>query len=105
MKRLMIVLALACVLSMALGCVITPSMGVMSAVMVTKSAGEIGDTDVGMSKTGKSQTEGIILVAFGDGSIKAACDAGGITRIHHVDTEVLNVIGIYGRKTITVYGE
>ena len=63
------------------------------------------DNAVGSSKVGKAQAEGILIVGFGDASIATAAANGKITKIHHVDTEVLNVIGVYARYQTVVYGE
>lgn len=107
MNRLVTLLAVVCVLSLALGCGVmaTTSNGVMGAVQMTKSAVQVGDTEVGQSKVGEARAQGIIFVAIGDCSIKTACENGGITRIHHVDSEELNILGIYAEKVIRVYGE
>ena len=63
------------------------------------------DNGVGASKVGRAKAEGILLVGFGDASIATAAANGKITKIHHVDTEVLNVIGVYSRYETVVYGE
>jgi len=31
--------------------------------------------------------------------------AGGITKVHHVDCKVQNILGIYAKYTTIVYGE
>jgi TRL-like protein family len=56
-------------------------------------------------KVGKAEAWGIVLVAMGDASISAAAQNGGITRIHHVDHETMNILGIYAKYTTIVYGE
>jgi len=86
------------------GCTM-PMGGVMAPIMMTKSAVAVGDTLVGHTKTGTAEVEGIILLAKGDGSIKAAMEKGNIKRISWVDSEEFNVLGIYSKRTITVYGE
>lgn len=45
------------------------------------------------------------LVAIGDASIDAAKKEGGITKIHYVDQDVENILGIIGRYKTVVYGE
>ncbi len=57
------------------------------------------------SKVGTATSEGIVCVAAGDASIKAACANGGITKIHHVDYHVTSVLGVWCKTTVTVYGE
>ena len=63
------------------------------------------DNAVGSTKVGRSKAEGILIVGFGDASIATAAANGKITKIHHIDTEVLNVIGVYSRYETVVYGE
>jgi len=56
-------------------------------------------------KVGRSEAWGILVYATGDASISAAARNGGIARIHHVDHETMNILGIYARYTTIVYGE
>src|SRR5262245_18304419 len=56
-------------------------------------------------KVGRSRAWGIPLFAMGDASISAAARNGGITTIHHVDHETLNILGIYARYVTVVHGE
>jgi hypothetical protein len=57
------------------------------------------------SKTGRAEAWGIVLYATGDASISAAAKNGGITRIHHVDQETMNILWVYAKYTTIVYGE
>ena len=59
----------------------------------------------GGSKVGEASSEGIVCFATGDSSIKAACAAGGITKISHVDYHVKNIMLLYVKTTVTVYGD
>ena len=60
----------------------------------------------GSSKVGVSRCTSVLgLVATGDASIAAAMREGGITRIHHVDWNAKNILGVYGEYTTTVYGD
>ncbi len=45
------------------------------------------------------------LVAVGDCSIDAAKKNGGITKVNHVDMDVMNILGIYGSYKVIVSGE
>ncbi|MBW2644830.1 MAG: TRL-like family protein [Deltaproteobacteria bacterium] len=45
------------------------------------------------------------LVAIGDASIEAAMKNGGIKKIHHVDWDAKNILGLFGQYKTTVYGE
>ncbi len=57
-------------------------------------------------KVGISQCTSILgAVAIGDASIEAAKKNGGITKVHHVDYGVKNILGIIGTYKTTVYGE
>ena len=60
----------------------------------------------GYSKVGTATAESFLgFVAMGDASISAAMEDGGITKIHHVDYESKNILGIYATFTVIVYGE
>ena len=59
----------------------------------------------GQAKVGRATAVGIVLFAHGDASISAAMANGGITRIHHVDHETFNILGLYAKYTTIVYGE
>jgi len=59
----------------------------------------------GSSKVGRADAWGLGFFATGDASISAAMQNGGITRIHHVDHETLNILGIYAKYTTIVHGE
>ena len=59
----------------------------------------------GSSKVGRATATGIVMFAYGDASISAAMQNGAITRIHHVDHETSNILGIYSTYTTIVYGE
>lgn len=58
------------------------------------------------SKVGTAQCTSVLsLVATGDASIKTAMANGNISKIHYVDWDVENILGIYGVYKVTVYGE
>lgn len=60
----------------------------------------------GSSKVGTAQATSILgLVATGDASVETAAKSAGITKIHHVDQHVTNILGVYATYTISVYGE
>lgn len=59
----------------------------------------------GSSKIGRATATGIVMFAYGDASISTAMKNGGITRIHHVDHETSNILGVYSKYTTIVYGE
>ena len=102
MKKLLVIALSIALLAVVTGCT-APLGNIYAPVQVTKSALAVGPAS-SWSKVGEAKTEAIILVGFGDSSIDAAMKAGGITDIHHVDSEELCVLGIYSRFTTKVYG-
>jgi hypothetical protein len=56
-------------------------------------------------RTGRAEAWGFVFFATGDASISAAMRNGGITRVHHVDHQTLNILGWFARFTTIVYGE
>jgi hypothetical protein len=53
-----------------------------------------------------SATAYLWVVVVGDCSVASAMKDGGITKIHHVDTEINTILGgLYGKFTTVVYGE
>ena len=64
-----------------------------------------GNWDVG-SKKGESSSFSVLgLYASGVCSIATAARNGGLKKIGHVDYEYVNVIGIWQKATVIVYGE
>jgi hypothetical protein len=63
------------------------------------------ENDVSASKVGKAKAEGILFFGHGDASIKAAAANGDISKIHHVDSKTMNILGLYSEYTTVVYGE
>lgn len=62
--------------------------------------------DVRGLKVGKATCKSYLaMVAIGDASIDAAKKNGGITKVHYMDWEVENILGVIGTYTLTVYGE
>ena len=108
MRRKLVTLLAVCALAFALsGCAVTPNSAIIAPLnMRQKSPVAVGNTtDVEPMKVGTAMSEGILFIGFGNASIKKAMEAGNITRIHHVDSESLNVMGIYSRYEVKVYGE
>ena len=66
----------------------------------------VGDNTAGYSKVGVAEATGIVgVVVDGDCSIRTAMEEGGITKIHHVDSEVTNILGVYAKYKTVVYGD
>jgi hypothetical protein len=89
------------------GCYCVPMGPGVFAPLVVDEKGplSVGDMHVGATKVGTADAEGILFVGYGDGSIAAATREGNITKVHHVDGEMLNIFGIYARYRTVVYGE
>ena len=65
-----------------------------------------GPTATQGMKTGTGSFTSILgILATGDASLDAAMRSGGITKLHHVDTEVTSILGIISTYKIIVYGE
>lgn len=99
MKKLIALIAVALMLA-GCGAVYTGIKTPMPDISTTLS-------DTMGSKVGKSTCTSMVwVVLVGDCSIKTAMDNGGITKIHHVDTEITRVLmGLYGELTTVVYGD
>ena len=65
----------------------------------------VGETS-STARVGRAESTGIIFFATGDSSVQKAMQNGGITKIHHVDSNVTSVLGgFFVRYTTVVYGE
>jgi len=108
MKKLGISAVLASVVIMLMtGCAgVTGIAGGAGGMIYTKTdaAVAVGSAS-GFEKMGTSTSTAIICFATGDSSISAAMQNGGITKIHHVDSKVMYVLGVYAKYTTVVYGE
>lgn len=58
------------------------------------------------SKAGSASCTSILgIIATGDASVDAAAKNGGITQIHHVDSDRYSILGLYSKYTTIVHGE
>ena len=58
-----------------------------------------------LGKSGEASTTCILgLVATGDCSVQAAANSAGLTTINHADYEYYNILGVYQKFTVRVYG-
>jgi TRL-like protein family len=98
-----LMLALSCAVLIA-GCAMAH--GPVSAPVTIDMKGPVsaGPAATG-SKVGRAEAWGILVYATGDASISTAAKNGGINRIHHVDHETMNILGIYAKYVTIVYGE
>jgi hypothetical protein len=57
-------------------------------------------------KVGRASSKDILgLVAWGDASVRAAADEGGLTTVDHIDYEFFNVLFFFSKYTTIVYGQ
>ena len=106
MKRIAaIVLATLVAIGVA-GCLSAPFQPPSGVVSVTTAPlSTEGNWDIG-TKSGKSSSFSVLgLYASGDCSIATAARNGGLKKSGHVDYEYVNVIGIWQKATVIVYGE
>ncbi len=106
MKRLaaiVIATLLAIGVSGCLSAPFQPPSGVVS--VTTAPLSTEGNWDVGTKKGEASSFSVLGLYASGDCSIAAAARNGGLKKIGHVDYEYVNIIGIWQKATVIVYGE
>ncbi len=106
MKRTSIIaLALSLAFGVA-GCLSAPFQPPGGVVSVTTAPlSTEGNWDVGSRKGEASSFSVLGLYASGDCSIATAARNGGLKKIGHVDYEYLNIIGIWQKATVIVYGE
>jgi hypothetical protein len=65
-----------------------------------------GEKAATYSKVGVASFTSILgIICTGDASIEAAMKNGGITKIHHIDYQVTNILGIIATYKTIVYGE
>jgi hypothetical protein len=101
-RQLTLAVTCAAVLS---GCAVVGQAPVTAPITINEQGPVSAGPAAGSSKIGRATATGIVLVAWGDASISAAMRNGGITRIHHVDHETMNIMGLYAKYTTIVYGE
>ena len=104
MKKLLFCAALAAAAS---GCVMVGKTNASAPLTLDVQSPDMSfvDNSVKPAKKGTATSSGIILFVDGDASLKAAMENGGITKIHHVDYKVKNILGIVGSTTTIVWGE
>ena len=104
MKKLMFCAVLAAAAS---GCVMVGKTNAAAPIELDVQSPDTSfiDNSVKPVKQGTATAEGIICFTKGDASLKAAMANGGITKVHHVDYKVTNILGIVGSTTTVVWGE
>jgi hypothetical protein len=104
MKKAIVLLFAALLILIMAGCASSTPDGIFYTdvtIPVTATASKDKSTKIGTAKC-KSYFG---LVAVGDASIDSAVKKGGITKIHHIEWEANNVLGMLGSYKVVVYGE
>lgn len=58
------------------------------------------------AKKGEASFTSVLgILATGDASLEEAMQQGGITKVHHIDQQVTNILGVIATYKIIVYGE
>lgn len=107
MRKLLVLGALVVGTAYVTGCGVFPNKGTsMAAITIDHIASDpVIDNSVRPLKTGIASSKAIILFNTGDASIGTAMKNGGITKIHHVDYDVTNILFLYNEVKTIVYGE
>jgi len=103
-KRTSAFISVLCCATLLAGC--TMAHGPVTAGLVFDMKGPVSSgTAAGSAKVGRAEAWGILVYATGDASVSTAMRNGGITRIHHIDNQTTNILGLYAKYTTIVYGE
>ena len=104
MKKLMFCAVLAAAAS---GCVMVGKTNAAAPIELDVQSPDTSfiDNSVKPVKCGRATSKGVVIYTSGDSSIKAAMDNGGITKVHHIDYEVFNILNLFSKATTIVYGE
>ena len=107
MKKLLVLSTLLGGAVLLSGCGIFPMKGnSMAAITLDHIASDpIVDNNVLPAKRGEAMSRGIIIFNTGDASIGTAMRNGGITKVHHVDYDVKNILFLYNETKTIVYGQ
>lgn len=93
-------------MALASGCVVAPFQPPMGIVSVVKAPLSTEGDFSASPKCGESSSVSILgLVSTGDCSIDSAVKSAGLKKINHIDYGYLNIIGVYQKATVYVYGE
>jgi hypothetical protein len=111
MRRILLATVLAAFMFGAAGCGAFIGMGggglfYQDTKMPSPSVAYYGKTTDGMTKRGTAACTSILgILITGDASLDAAMRAGGMTKLHHVDTQLTNILGIIATYSTIAYGE
>ncbi|MBN1476838.1 hypothetical protein JXA47_08795 [Candidatus Sumerlaeota bacterium] len=101
---------MACVfVSLSTGCTyyapVMPPQGLLFSNIESTIDIDTDETDLGSRRGESSSYAALGLFSFGKASVAAAAEEGDVLIINHVDYAYLNVIGLFQRFTVIVYGD
>ena len=103
MKKLLIASLCGAALCGCMSAPFQPPVGMIAKVKAPLSTD--GNWNAGM-KAGSAAVQCVLgLYAWGDCSITAAAENGGLKRVDYVDYDYDNILGIWQRAKVTAYGE
>ena len=103
-KKKLHIFALIALLPLFVGCATSFPVGMIYTELQLPL--EAGGASGKATKVGVAECKSILgLVATGDCSIDAAKRNGNITKIHYVDWQAENILGVIGKYKTIVYGE
>lgn len=110
MKKHVLFVALAVITFLSLvGCVRAPFVPPQGyAFSQTKAPLDIdfGNTELAGMNKGSAEVMNVLgLFTFGDASAKTAAENGRISTIVHADYEHFNILGLFQKTTVIVYGK
>ena len=110
MKKLVLFSTVAALTALSLvGCVrapFVPPQGMAFSQMKAPLDVNFDDTQLAGMKRGTADVINVLgLVTVGDASAKAAAEDAQISTIVHADYEHLNVLGVFQKTTVIVYGK
>jgi len=112
MKRLVVTTVLAALcMTMMTGCgalIAFRAGGLLyqDAVVPLSDVSYWGPATSSVAKRGEAKYTSILgIIATGDASLKEAMESGGITKVHHIDQQITNILGVVATYKIIVYGE
>lgn len=106
MRIALLVAVVAAMGMLVAGCGVSASGPIVSPLTLDQQGPvAVGDVNASPTLEGRATAVGYVLFSMGDASIKAAMEDGGITRVHHVDSQQMNILGLYSKYTTIVYGE
>lgn len=105
MKKLSLALvALSALLFTSCATIATPAG--MGALYTDMQSGETATSNTVGNKVGTAEATNLLgLLVMGDASINTAAKRAGIKKISHIDCQKTNLLSIFSKYTVFVYGE